>query len=248
MNNLDSATPAIGEASAPPLQGASAQLVRASFAMGPMVVGSAVALAGLDAVAVSLALCGHILGVILAYGLMQRGYPHSGLGLCNLVTLTRLALTAALLAPLAGDGAGSWRIVALAGLALCLDGVDGWLARRSGQVSEFGARFDIEVDSAFALVLALNAWATGATGAIVLLLGLPRYVFAAATLAVPWLDRPLPARFSRKAVYVLQIGTLIALQLPQAMTIANPAVVLVVAAALIWSFLSDVAWLRRTGE
>ena len=94
--------------------------------------------------------------------------------------------------PLAG-GAAPWAVFAVAALALALDGIDGWLARREGLTSGFGARFDMEVDSALALILALNAWAAGTAGAIVLLIGLPRYAFAAAALAFPWLDRPRPS-------------------------------------------------------
>jgi phosphatidylglycerophosphate synthase len=38
---------------------------------------------------------------------------------------------------------------------LALDGLDGWLARRFGLASAYGARFDMEVDGFLILVLAL---------------------------------------------------------------------------------------------
>ncbi|MBD3766025.1 MAG: CDP-alcohol phosphatidyltransferase family protein [Rhodobacterales bacterium] len=203
-------------------------------------------LAGPQPAALALALCGHAAGAALALGLMQRGYPHDGLGLCNLVTLARMGLAAALLAPLAAGAAPTWGLLAVAVLALSLDGVDGWLARRERRVSDFGARFDMEVDAALALILALNAWAAGTAGPTVLLLGLPRYVFAAAGLWLPWLGGALPPRLSRKAVCVLQIAVLIALQVP-AVAAAGlaPALVAVTAAALAWSFGRDVVWLWR---
>ena len=47
-------------------------------------------------------------------------------------------------------------MAALAGFALALDGVDGHLARRFDQVSDFGARFDMEVDAALILVLCIG--------------------------------------------------------------------------------------------
>ncbi len=225
--------------------GVATRLLLAALALSPVVAGLATLLAGFEALPISFALCGYGLGVGLSFGLMQRGYPHAALGLCNVATLSRLALAASLLAPLAVGGGASWAVVAVAGLALSLDGADGWLARREGRVSDFGARFDMEVDSALALILALNAWASGTVAAIVLLLGLPRYVFAAAGRVLPWLDQPLPARFSRKVVCVLQLATLIALQLPLvAASVANPAVV-VVAIALVWSFTVDILWLWR---
>lgn len=203
-------------------------------------------LVGGAAPAVALALAGYGAGAWLALALLRRGFPHGSLGLCNLVTLARLAMTAALLAPLAAPPQLAWGIVALAILALALDGVDGWLARREGRISSFGARFDMEVDSALALILALNAWASGSAGAAVLLIGLPRYAFALAAVLLPWLDRPLPERRSRKTVCVLQLATLIALQLPNLpRSVADP-LVAAVAVALIWSFWTDLRWLWRT--
>ena len=79
---------------------------------------------------------------------IRRTYAFPGPGLCNLVTLTRLVLVSALVVPVAralatgpGPSSRSRRV------ALSLDGVDGWLARREGLVSAFGARFDMEVDA-----------------------------------------------------------------------------------------------------
>jgi hypothetical protein len=79
---------------------------------------------------------------------LHRTYPHDRLGLCNVITLARLALTASLVAPLISGAQPSWAVFAVAVVALGLDGFDGWLARRQGYVSDFGARFDMEVDSA----------------------------------------------------------------------------------------------------
>jgi phosphatidylglycerophosphate synthase len=187
----------------------------------------------------------YIAGATVAWLHLGRAYPHGTLGLCNIVTLLRLALTAALFAPLVSGGGAQWAIFATAALALSLDGVDGWLARRAGLVSKFGARFDMEVDSALALVLALLAWSSGSAGAVVLVLGVPRYLFAAAGFVAPWLRAPLPDRFSRKAVCVLQLGTLIAVQLPFVTQDMTRLAVPLVAAALAWSFGRDVICLWR---
>ena len=192
------------------------------------------------------ALALHGAGAALAALGLARSHPHSALGLANLVTLLRMMLVAVLAAPLVpGGSAAGWVVVALAAVALALDGVDGWLARRQGLASGFGARFDMEVDSALALVLAALAWAEGTVGPVVLLLGLPRYVFVAASRGLPWLDGPLPDRRSRKLVCVVQIATLIALHLPGLPAAMAPPLVLAVTAALLWSFGGDVLWLWR---
>ena len=58
----------------------------------------------------------------------------------------------------------AWSIVAIAIVAVVLDGVDGWVARRTGTASAFGMRFDMETDAALILVLAILAWRYGKAG------------------------------------------------------------------------------------
>ena len=128
---------------------------------------------------------------------------------------------------------------------MALDGVDGRVARQTGTQTPFGARFDMEVDAALALMLALHAMADGVAGILVLSLGMMRYVFVAASWGLPWMAAPLPDRFGRKVVCVIQIAALIALQMPilgngLALGIAWAAV-----AALMWSFGRDTLWLWR---
>ena len=191
-----------------------------------------------------------LLGAVVLWDKLPRHYPHPRFGACNTVTLLRAGLGATLLTPLLlqGDGldtAQSWAIVLVATLALTLDGVDGWLARRDGLTSNFGARFDMEVDAALAFILSLLALADGTVGPVVLVLGLMRYAFVAASWALPWIAAPLPEKTGRKVVCVIQIAALIVLQAPivtghLALSIASGAAV-----ALIWSFGRDILWLWR---
>ena len=77
-------------------------------------------------------------------------------------------------------------LVALAAVALVLDAVDGWVARRTGTVSALGARFDMEVDAFLILVLSgvrrrdVRPW-------WVLAIGAARYAFVAAGWLLPWM-------------------------------------------------------------
>ena len=48
-----------------------------------------------------------------------------------------------------------WAALALYIMAILTDGLDGWLARRSGRMSDFGATLDAAVDNVFALAIAL---------------------------------------------------------------------------------------------
>ena len=107
-----------------------------------------------------------------------------------------------------GDRAG-WLVVLVATLTALLDAVDGPLARRAGLASAFGARFDMETDAWFTLVLCALVLQAGQAGPWVLASGLMRYAFVAAAGAWPWLAAPLPPSRRRQAVCVVQITTLI---------------------------------------
>ena len=84
------------------------------------------------------------------------------------------------------------------GIALSLDAVDGWLARRLGLASRFGARFDLEIDALLILILAVLVWQTGRVGAWLLAIGAMRYAFAALGMILPMLRRPLRPSRRRK--------------------------------------------------
>ena len=195
----------------------------------------------------SLALAVSVVGYGIALGVAQfalrRTYPHAAIGLCNAVTVVRLVLTCVVLAAVFASSPAAWPVFAIALTAFLLDGADGWLARREGYASNFGARFDVEVDAALALILAIYAHVHADVGAYVILLGLPRYLFIVAQYPLPWLSRQLPERFIRKVVCVAQISVLIAVLLPFVGTSLGGITVGVTALALMWSFAIDVRWL-----
>ncbi len=161
----------------------------------------------------------------LVYGLgawlVWRALPHHRhprFGAANRVTLARLgsmALLAALVGealprpPLASMAPVAWGLVVTATATALLDAVDGALARRSGLASAVGARFDMETDAAFTLVLCALVLQAGQAGPWVLASGLMRYAFVAASRPWPWLAGPLPPSKRRQTVCVVQITALI---------------------------------------
>ena len=92
--------------------------------------------------------------------------------------------------------------MSLTALALVLDAVDGWVARRTRTTAALGAHFDGEVD-AF-LILVLSVYVARSAGAWVLAIGAARYVFLAAGWPLPWMREPLPPRYWRKVVAATQ--------------------------------------------
>lgn len=198
---------------------------------------------GLSAVAVGV-VCGGVLGVALPRGLARAG-SHS-LGPGDLVTLTRATLACALAALVADAllrAPAHTTLVTLTVVTLALDAVDGPVARRTGTVSPFGARFDGEAD-AF-LMLVLSVYLAPLAGPWVLAIGAARYLFGAAGWVWPWMRGQLPFRYWRKVVTAVQgivLGAAVAEVLPPLLR----DVALVAALALLAeSFGRDVVWLWR---
>jgi phosphatidylglycerophosphate synthase len=168
-------------------------------------------------------------------------------GPANQITLLRAILVAGL-AILVGQPATpvtAWRVVLIAIVAALLDGVDGWVARRTGTVSAFGTRFDMETDAALILVLAILAWEYGKAGPWVLLSGLLRYVFVAAGWLWPWMRSPLSSTLRGKIICVVQILALIVAMAPAIAPPASSFIAAVGLLALCYSFLVDTLRLYR---
>ncbi|WP_158025878.1 CDP-alcohol phosphatidyltransferase family protein [Salinicola socius] len=171
-----------------------------------------------------------------------------GLGWANRITLLR----ATLIAIVAGVAVypdfiqrHAEGIAALSLLALSLDGIDGWVARRTGSASAFGARFDMELDAFFIVVLCTALIALDKVGAWILALGLVRYAFVIAGMYSPWLNRTLPESYFRKTVCVWQVATLMVCLLPFVSSAWATGFALLAAALLLLSFGRDIVWLWR---
>ena len=188
--------------------------------------------------------CGMITAVALTRGLIRRGVDT--LGPADRVTLTRATIVGGVAALVADSFTGSISLVVLvcmAAVALALDAVDGWVARRTGTMSTLGARFDMEVDAFLILVLA--GYVAPSFGLWwVLAIGAARYLFVAAGWLLPWMRGSLPPRYWRKVVAAVQ-GVVLAVAaadvLPRPVTGAALAGALVLLAE---SFGRDVWWLR----
>lgn len=108
--------------------------------------------------------------------------PQGRFGLANLVTTGRLVITLWFLLAFASQP--GWLLAGVALGSLLLDLVDGWLARRAGLSSEFGALFDMETDALFVLTLALTLFSRGVAGPWVIMAGLWRYLYVLAPACI----------------------------------------------------------------
>ncbi len=170
--------------------------------------------------------------------------PVPGVGVANRVTLVRstLVMPVAALTPYStvlGDRA-YWCIILAGTVALMLDGVDGWLARRTGTCTDFGGRYDMELDAFFMLALSVLVWRSNKVGAWVLFIGVLRYLFVAAARVWPALRRELQPSWRRKTICVVQGLALLACLgpgVPPALASAGAAGALVL---LTYSFAVDI--------
>jgi phosphatidylglycerophosphate synthase len=191
--------------------------------------------------------CGLIIAAALA-----RGYTNHGtvaLGPAAPVTLVRAAFAGGVAALTADSFSGPIPVatlVAFAIVALILDGVDGWVARRTQTASMLGARLDMEVD-AF-LILVLSGYVARSVGAWVLAIGAARYALLVAGRLWPWLRRATPPRFWGKVVAAVQ-GVVLTFAAADILPPAVVEVALAVALALLTeSFGREVWWLRCNGR
>ncbi|TPE47582.1 CDP-alcohol phosphatidyltransferase [Amaricoccus solimangrovi] len=187
--------------------------------------------------------------VAVARGGLDGFHPPDRFGAANAVTLARAGgaalIAAAGIAGAAPAGAAAWGVALASAALLALDGIDGWLARRAGLASPFGARFDMEVDALTGLALALLVWQMGKAGPWVLGLGLMRYAFLGLGRLRPAFAAPLPPSRRRKAVCVVQLAALTLLVAPPVVPPLSQAIAAGALALLGWSFARDLLWLAR---
>jgi len=188
--------------------------------------------------------------MLITVGFVRERHPYARFGAANQATTAR-AVLAALVVSFLGESsvpalAASTAVVA--GVATGLDGVDGWLARRSRMASEFGARFDMEIDALLVLALATIVWQHGKAGPWVLFIGLVRYLFVVGGWLWPWLRRPLPSSRRRQTICVIQYAGL-GLAIAPVVTMPFSSLAAAVAlAALGYSFWVDIVWLWRNAS
>jgi phosphatidylglycerophosphate synthase len=138
--------------------------------------------------------------------------PSGSFGRANAVTAVRLGIC--LFLALVGQYLAPWLVALVGGIILAADGLDGCLARRDNQASVFGARFDMEADAFFMLVMSMLAIMLNRLGIWVIAAGLLRYVYVAATLVAP-VASPSEAGSTRaKTIFVFSAVSLLSAFLP----------------------------------
>jgi len=179
-------------------------------------------------------------GALLAIG---RGTftPRGGFGVANAVTMLRLIL--ALVMGAATPAAPGLALAAALVAVFALDATDGWIARRLGLASAFGALFDIESDALLVLVAGLQLWQRGRFGVWILTAGLLRYLYVLAlALAPPPAGHVPRSRLGRLAFISLGVGLTAGFAVDGA---AGTALAALGTAAVVASFARSFLWSYR---
>lgn len=127
--------------------------------------------------------------------------------LANFITFLRLLLVIhiALLFPFVPDVMAFF----LFGLAIFLDGVDGWVAKKQQQQSSFGALFDKSVDAYFVLQVVFLLYLKGDVPAYFLIIGLLPYLYELLLYLLSWQYLKIPPNpIGRYVALLLFLGLL----------------------------------------
>ena len=129
-------------------------------------------------------------------------------------------------------------------IALCLDGVDGYLARKYDQASDFGAYFDMETDAFYVAFLSTFWVLEGRVGAWLLFVGFLRYLYVIA-LKIFRLEgkKEKSTRFAKTIAVVMMATLLGPFLLPDFVYL--PAIII---AALMTVYSFGVSFVSRFGE
>ena len=183
----------------------------------------------------------------VALGYVRHAHPFPRFGAANQITAARAGLVGLVAACLGeAPAAPLMRVAVIVGLvATLLDGLDGYMARRTGMATPFGARFDMETDALYVMTLSALAWYTGKAGLWILLAGLWRYLFVGAQQLFAWMRRQEPPSLRRKAICVVQIVGLSLVLLPFIVPPVSAWWCAALLALLTYSFGVDTLWLWR---
>ena len=190
------------------------------------------------------------LATLLALGRLRAHHPFAQFGPANHITTLRAVLVV-LVTALIGESAlppVAMTAAAVAFAATVLDGLDGWLARRTRMASAFGARFDVEVDALLIQALAILAWRYAKAGPWVLFSGLMRYGFVAAGWLLPWMRRPLAPTRRARLICTVQTAALVLAIVPAITPPLSTTIAALALASLCYSFLIDTFRLWRQGN
>ena len=130
-------------------------------------------------------------------------------------------------------------------ISLVLDGLDGYLARLLNQISEFGAKFDLETDTFLLLLLSFSLYKDLNANVTVFLIPFYRYVFFILQFKFKWLKASLPESMRRRFICFFVTFLLIISHFSSFPTHLVDGFINLSILLITFSFLEDIIWLYR---
>lgn len=131
----------------------------------------------------------------------------------------------------------------LAFLALCLDGIDGYIARRLNEENDFGEIFDQDADTLLILTLCISLYLNRDVTIVVFLIPLYRYLFLISMIKYKWMNYTLPESYYRKVSCVLSTFLLIFCHSHYIKDMGLNFLVMISLFVITFSFAKDILWL-----
>lgn len=117
---------------------------------------------------------------LIHYSTLKKYEPFAGFA--NWITLLRLLLT--IILGILYKNLPDY-ILFIIGLSIvCLDGLDGFIARKFNQTSEFGAYFDMETDAFYVCIISIILFEKGFVGYWIIFPGFLRYLYGLIILLI----------------------------------------------------------------
>lgn len=204
----------------------------------------------------------HTLRVILSYnfflqifsaGLVSMAmhkYNLQSINLANYITYLRLVITITLLVLIlfrsdVDNMYYSLHIILFSFLVFIMDWLDGYVARKLKQITDFGFLFDQEVDNIFLFILVLSITLNNSELYFLWLIPLLRYIFLLMKYVFVWMRSELYDSMRRKSICAVTTFLLIVCNLEFLSFFLIELLSIISISIIVFSFMKDILWLYR---
>ena len=177
-------------------------------------------------------------------------YNLQNINLANYITYLRLVITITLLVLIlfrsdVDNMYYSLHIILFSFLVFIMDWLDGYVARKLKQITDFGFLFDQEVDNIFLFVLVLSITLNYSELYFLWLIPLLRYIFLLMKYVFVWMRSDLYDSMRRKSICAVTTFLLIVCNLEFLSFFLIELLSIISISIIVFSFMKDILWLYR---
>ena len=192
------------------------------------------------------------LQIFVAYlvSIAMLKYNLKSINLANYITHLRLVITITLLVLIlfrsdVDNMYYSFHIILFSFLVFIMDWLDGYVARKLKQITDFGFLFDQEVDNIFLFILVLSITLNNSELYFLWLIPLLRYIFLLMKSVFVWMRSELYDSMRRKSICAVTTFLLIVCNLEFLSFFLIELLSIISIFIILFSFMKDILWLYR---